>query len=95
MHLLEGITPELVVFVLAGAACIAGALGVVLSSNPVHAALSLVGTLFGIAVLFVALGVVGNLPGGLLYVFGDGSRGRVRADSPAGHVSSSPGARPR
>jgi NADH-quinone oxidoreductase subunit J len=45
---------ELVVFVIAGAACLAGALGVVLSQNPVHAALSLVGTLFGIAVLFVA-----------------------------------------
>ena len=45
---------ELVVFVIAGAACLAGAVGVVLSENPVHAALSLVGTLFGIAVLFVA-----------------------------------------
>jgi NADH-quinone oxidoreductase subunit J len=45
---------ELVVFVVADAACLAGALGVVLSENPVHAALSLVGTLFGIAVLFVA-----------------------------------------
>jgi len=45
---------ELVVFVIAGAACLAGALGVVLSENPVHAALSLVGTLFGVAVLFVA-----------------------------------------
>lgn len=45
---------ELVVFLLAGAACLAGALGVVLSRNPVHAALSLVGTLFGIAVLFIA-----------------------------------------
>jgi NADH-quinone oxidoreductase subunit J len=45
---------ELVVFVVAAAACLAGALGVVLSENPVHAALSLVGTLFGIAVLFVA-----------------------------------------
>lgn len=54
MHLLDGVTPELIVFILAGAACIAGALGVVLNSNPVHAALSLVGTLFGIAVLFVA-----------------------------------------
>jgi NADH-quinone oxidoreductase subunit J len=42
------------VFLVAGAACLAGALGVVLSRNPVHAALSLVGTLFGIAVLFVA-----------------------------------------
>jgi NADH-quinone oxidoreductase subunit J len=45
---------ELVVFVLAGAICLGGALGVVTSANPVHAALSLVATLFGIAVLFVA-----------------------------------------
>jgi NADH-quinone oxidoreductase subunit J len=45
---------ELIVFALAGLACLAGAVGVVASSNPVHAALSLVGTLFGIAVLFVA-----------------------------------------
>jgi NADH-quinone oxidoreductase subunit J len=45
---------ELLVFAVAAACCLAGALGVVLSSNPVHAALSLVGTLFGIAVLFVA-----------------------------------------
>jgi NADH-quinone oxidoreductase subunit J len=45
---------ELIVFLVAGAACLAGAIGVVASRNPVHAALSLVGTLFGIAVLFVA-----------------------------------------
>jgi NADH-quinone oxidoreductase subunit J len=45
---------ELVVFVVAAAICLGGALGVVLNSNPVHAALSLVATLFGIAVLFVA-----------------------------------------
>jgi NADH-quinone oxidoreductase subunit J len=45
---------ELIVFVVAGAACLAGAVGVVASRNPVHAALSLVATLFGIAVLFVA-----------------------------------------
>jgi NADH-quinone oxidoreductase subunit J len=45
---------ELIVFAIAGAACLAGAVGVVVSSNPVHAALSLVATLFGIAVLFVA-----------------------------------------
>jgi NADH-quinone oxidoreductase subunit J len=45
---------ELIVFAVAAAACLAGAIGVVASSNPVHAALSLVGTLFGIAVLFVA-----------------------------------------
>src|SRR5262245_51403206 len=35
--------------------CIGGALGVVLSTHPVHSALSLVLTLFGVAVLFVAL----------------------------------------
>jgi NADH-quinone oxidoreductase subunit J len=44
---------ELVVFVIAAAICVAGAVGVIISANPVHAALSLVGTLFGIAVLFV------------------------------------------
>ncbi|MCB0965781.1 MAG: NADH-quinone oxidoreductase subunit J [Ilumatobacter sp.] len=47
---------ELIVFVIASAMVLAGALGVVLRSNPVHAALSLVLTLFGIAVHFVALG---------------------------------------
>jgi NADH-quinone oxidoreductase subunit J len=45
---------ELVVFVLASAMVLGGALGVVLRSNPVHAALSLVLTLFGVAVHFVA-----------------------------------------
>ena len=43
-----------VVFVVAGLATLVGALGVVLSKNPVHSALSLVMTLFAIAVLFVA-----------------------------------------
>src|SRR3954451_2734890 len=43
-----------VVFLVAGAAILAGALGVVTSRNPVHAALSLILTLFGVAVLFVA-----------------------------------------
>src|SRR5882762_10836037 len=43
-----------VVFLVAAAAVLAGALGVVTSRNPVHAALSLVMTLFGVAVLFVA-----------------------------------------
>ncbi len=42
------------VFAVAGAAMLAGALGVVFSTNPVHAALMLVMTLFGVAVLFVA-----------------------------------------
>jgi NADH-quinone oxidoreductase subunit J len=45
---------ELFVFTVAAAICVIGALGVVFSANPVHAALSLVATLFGIAVLFVA-----------------------------------------
>ncbi len=45
---------ELFVFVVAGAMVLGGALGVVLRSHPVHAALSLVLSLFGVAVLFVA-----------------------------------------
>lgn len=45
---------ELVTFVLAAAIVLGGAFGVILSRNPVHAALSLVATLFGVAVLFVA-----------------------------------------
>jgi NADH-quinone oxidoreductase subunit J len=47
-----GVEPT--VFAVAGLCVLGGALGVVLNTNPVHAALSLVGTLFGIAVLFVA-----------------------------------------
>ncbi len=42
------------VFTVAAVATLAGALGVVMSSNPVHAALMLVMTLFAVAVLFVA-----------------------------------------
>ena len=42
------------IFVVAGLAALGGAVGVVLSHNPVHAALSLVMTLFAVAVLFVA-----------------------------------------
>jgi NADH-quinone oxidoreductase subunit J len=45
---------ELVVFVAAAIMVLGGALGVILRPHPVHAALSLVLTLFGIAVLFVA-----------------------------------------
>ncbi len=45
--------PDVLVFVVSAAVVLAGALGVVLSRNPVHAALSLVMTLLGIAVLFV------------------------------------------
>ena len=43
-------------FVLGAAIILTGAVGVVLSRNPVHAALCLVQTLFGVAVLFVAQG---------------------------------------
>ncbi len=42
------------VFVAAATIVLAGAIGVVLARNPVHAALFLVLTLFGVAVLFVA-----------------------------------------
>src|SRR5258706_10948935 len=45
---------ELVVFIIAGAMVLGGAIGVIVRSHPVHAALSLVLTLFGIAVLFIA-----------------------------------------
>ena len=45
---------ELFVFVCAAAMVLVGAMGVVVRSHPVHAALSLVLTLFGVAVLFVA-----------------------------------------
>src|SRR6195952_1093823 len=45
---------ELVVFICAGAMVLGGALGVILRSHPVHCALSLILTLFGIAVMFIA-----------------------------------------
>ena len=45
---------ELFVFVCAAAMVLVGAVGVIVRSHPVHAALSLVLTLFGVAVLFVA-----------------------------------------
>ena len=46
---------EQAVFIIGGFICLAGAVGVIASKNPVHSALSLVATLFGIAVLFIAL----------------------------------------
>jgi NADH-quinone oxidoreductase subunit J len=46
---------QMLVFVLASAMVLVGAVGVIVRSNPVHAALSLVLTLFGVAVHFVAL----------------------------------------
>ncbi|MEY2626486.1 MAG: NADH-quinone oxidoreductase subunit, partial [Actinomycetota bacterium] len=45
---------ELFVFVCAAIMILAGALGVVLRANPVHAALSMILTLFGVAVMFVS-----------------------------------------
>ena len=45
---------EAVVFYVGAVICLLGAAGVILSESPVHSALSLVGTLFGVAVLFVA-----------------------------------------
>ncbi len=45
---------QLFVFICAAAMILGGAVGVILRSHPVHAALSLILTLFGVAVLFVA-----------------------------------------
>ena len=45
--------PDLITFVVCAAVVLTGALGVVMSRNSVHAALSLVLTLFGVAVLFI------------------------------------------
>jgi NADH-quinone oxidoreductase subunit J len=45
---------ELLTFVIAAVIVLGGGLGVIVARNPVHAALSLVASLFGIAVLFVA-----------------------------------------
>ncbi|MCP5024714.1 MAG: NADH-quinone oxidoreductase subunit J [Actinomycetia bacterium] len=46
---------EVIVFAVCALICVGGALGVVTLPNPVHAALSLVATLFGVAVLFIAM----------------------------------------
>ncbi len=46
---------QVVTFLLAGVFVVTGALGVVLSRNPVHAALFLVQTLFGVAVEFLVI----------------------------------------
>src|SRR4051812_26537924 len=46
---------ESAIFIVCAAIVMTGAFGVVLSRNPVHSALSLVATLFGIAVLFLNL----------------------------------------
>ena len=49
---------EAVVFFIAAGVTLAGACGVVLLKNPVHAALSLVGTLFGVAIHFINLSLI-------------------------------------
>ncbi len=46
---------EVFVFLVAGLICVTGALGVVFSRNAVHAALFLIQTLFGVAVLFLVV----------------------------------------
>lgn len=45
---------DTIVFLVAAVICLTGALGVILARNPVHSALMLVMTLFGIAVQFVS-----------------------------------------
>jgi NADH-quinone oxidoreductase subunit J len=54
MHPLLGVTlPDGITFATSALMCLTGAFGVVLSRNPVHSALFLILTLFGVAVLFV------------------------------------------
>jgi NADH-quinone oxidoreductase subunit J len=45
--------PDILVFAASAAVILVGSVGVITSRNPVHAALSLVMTLFGVAVLFI------------------------------------------
>jgi NADH-quinone oxidoreductase subunit J len=47
---------DVIVFVVCAAIILGGALGVVLNSHPVRAALSLIATFFGVAVLFIQQG---------------------------------------
>jgi NADH-quinone oxidoreductase subunit J len=51
-----GSVPETLVWIVAATICLLGSVGVVGARNPVYSALSLVATLFGVAVLFVAQG---------------------------------------
>lgn len=46
---------ETIVFIACAVICVVGALGVIIAKNPVHSALMLVATLFGVAVLFLAM----------------------------------------
>ena len=45
--------PQIAVFAVCAVIVLGGAMGVIGSRNPVHSALSLVATLFGVAVLFL------------------------------------------
>lgn len=45
---------EVLVFVISGAIVLGGGLGVIVNRNPVHAALSLIASFFGVAVLFIS-----------------------------------------
>ena len=78
------VTPSLVLFYLAGALTIGGALGVVMTRNIVYAAFSLLAALLGVAGIFLllfaeflALGAGANLRRGHRH------RGAVRADADA------------
>ena len=51
--LLAATVPDVITFVLCAIVVLSGAVGVITSRHAVHAALSLVGTLFGVAVLFI------------------------------------------
>jgi NADH-quinone oxidoreductase subunit J len=51
--LLAATIPDVTTFVIAGVITLAGAFGVIAMRNPVHCALMLIMTLFGVAVLFV------------------------------------------
>ena len=51
--MLAATVPDVVTFALCAAVVLSGGIGVITSRNAVHAALSLVATLFGVAVLFI------------------------------------------
>lgn len=53
MPIVAATVPDIVTFALCAAVVLSGGVGVITSRNAVHAALSLVATLFGVAVLFI------------------------------------------
>ena len=44
---------DVIVFIISASVILGGAIGVIFNPNPVHAALSLIATFFGVAILFV------------------------------------------